>query len=96
MTNLEATIAAIGIPGYNIGSVNKALIDGGLDPDEIYTAGNKAIDVAALTVLNIMLAVHEISEGDYTIVYAIEARIKAIEKALGIGSNLVRNASFYW
>lgn len=96
MTNLEAIIAEISIPGYNTGSVTKALLDAGIDPDGLYTAKNLGITNAALVVLRQMLGIKEIQEGGYQIVYDIKARISALEDQLGIGSRYVQNASWRW
>lgn len=97
MTNLEAITASIGIPGFSDGAVTKALLDAGLDPSGIYTAGNTSIDLAALVVLKGMLGLQQIQEGDYSITYAIKDRIKQIQDDLGLTTGAtVRNASCYW
>ena len=77
MTNLEAITAEIGIPGFNDLAVQKALLDVGLNPDDTYTAGNTSIKYAAIAVLKGMLGLKQITEGGYTIIYAIEQRIEA-------------------
>lgn len=98
MTNLEAITASIGVPGFNDLAVQKALIDVGLSSGDEYTAGNQLIDKAALKVLKGMLGLQQIQEGDYSIVYAIKDRIKAIEDDLGLPGDrpLVRNKSYMW
>lgn len=103
MTILEATIAAVQIPGYSEIAVEKALIDYSLNAAGTYSVADKAaVNQAALVVLKGMLAVAETSEGDYTIKYSVDgikARIKYLEDELGTEDNAqpkIRNASFYW
>lgn len=97
MTNLEAIYAAIGIPGASDGSVTKALLDNGLNAAETYIPNDANVDRAALQVLKQMLGLQSLSEGDYSVTYAIKDRIQQIEDDLGLGSGAkIRNKSYMW
>lgn len=74
MTNLEAAQQAL---SFNIGvdqaSLEKALIDFGLDPAAEYVAANKcAVNAAAATVLGGSMMLKSISEGGYSVSFDID------------------------
>lgn len=101
MTNSEATIAVITIPGYSVDGVEKALLDNGLVGTDTYVIANeKAIDYAAIEVLYGMLALASVSEGGYSIGYSTEGilvRLGILNNKYGLGfNNKVQNASYYW
>jgi uncharacterized protein DUF6706 len=100
MTNLEAITASIGIPipPYSESSLQKALLDAGLDPAGIYSIDSKTtISYAALVVIKGLLGLKSIQEGDFAVVYDLQGRLKQIESDLGLATGaIVRNASCYW
>lgn len=99
MTNREAVEAEVGIPGYEPISVTKAMVDLTIVETDTYTANNTDVLKAALSVLKIMLAIYSVTEGGYSITFAIKERIKQIEDELGIpdsGQPVITDMSWKW
>jgi hypothetical protein len=100
MTNKEAVIATIQITGFPDAGVNKALLDAGIDETVNYSVGNKKIiDLAAIEVLQGMLAVASVSEGSYSISYSIagvQARISYLSGLHGISTQPKVRAVKLW
>lgn len=75
MTNKEAVVAVIGVTG-NDNTIEKALMDAGITSDDVYSSSNvKQIDMAAISVLETMLATKSVSEGGYSVEYDIKNRL---------------------
>src|SRR5687767_7122833 len=80
MTNKEALIAVlmVSVPDD---SIDKTLIDASITADDNYTAGNKQkIGECAIEILQALLSVPDVSEGDLSIKYDRGA----VQKRLGI------------
>lgn len=101
MTNKEAIINAIGVTGWQEGTVDKALIDFAIVPTDAYQAVNAStVNKAALQVLKAMLAVASMQEGGFSVSYSVEgikARITDLEGVTGvINQPRIYNRSKLW
>lgn len=89
MTNKEAIIATLQITGYSDSAIEKALLDGDLNGDDNYDGSNaKNIDLITIDILQGMLSLASVSEGDYSVSYSlngIKARLGYLNSKYDLG-----------
>lgn len=102
MTNKEALESVVQV-SVSDKTLEKAMIDNGINGAETYaSSSSKSIDLAAIDVLNWVLATPDVSEGGYSVKYdrnAIRARVEALSAKLSIDSGsrpVIRDASNRW
>ncbi len=104
MTNLEALQGIVGnnYP-FNPNAFDKNLIDQGLNRSDIYTVANmKAVDLAAVGLINTLITSVDVSEGGYKITVGDRADLLKLRSSLlakyGIsdGSATINDASDRW
>lgn len=100
MTNKNALLAVVQV-AVEDDVIEKALLDQSLNLGSTYTTTNaKAIDLAAIDVLDGILSRPDISEGGFSVRYdrtAIQKRLDALKRKQGITSGpVIRDASNRW
>jgi hypothetical protein len=83
MTIKEATIAALQVPGYSDSAIEKALLDNGLNGNDVYNGSQSStVNLVAVEVLKGMKAIASVTEGGYSVSYSlagIESRLGELE-----------------
>lgn len=100
MTNKDAVIATLQITGYSDSAIDKALLDAGLNGSDTYKVDNTTgIGKVAIEVLQSMLSLASVSEGNYHVSYSlagIKLRLDYLNTLYGlIGGPIVRGASVW-